>query len=213
MAATSSRSEESPANDGREILIRHDLSAGPVTAVKNLVVQTSLKHLQEKGYFERYKVLVDPVVLEQLNSGVASEWTPVEIADGHYAACDKMRLSDEELAKLGQATGERLQRTSLISAKKKDQEPEVDVWSSVGQLHRIWARHYQGGSVQVVKLGAKDMLLEILGFGLNRHRHFRYGQLTVMATTFEALGARSPSASIASYDASGDELAIRITWS
>jgi hypothetical protein len=183
-----------------------------VTAVKHLVLQSSLKHLQERGHFERYKALVDPAVLERLQTGVASEWTPIDVADAHYAACDNMLLDDQEIANVGQATGDRLQRILLVSATKKSGAAERDVWSAGGQLHRLWGRNYQGGSLQIVKLGEKEKLLEIRGLQLNRYRYFRCAQLTVMTANYEALGVRSTSARIASYNPSTDELAILMTW-
>jgi hypothetical protein len=211
MATVPSRSEL-VSSEAREILIPHDPASGPVTAVKNLLLQSSLKHLQERGHFERYKALVDPAVLERLRSGVASEWTPIEVADAHYAACDDMGLADQEIAKVGHATGDRLQRILLVSASKKTRAGELDVWSAGGHLHRLWARQYQGGSAQIVKLGEKGKLLEIRGLRLNRHRYFRCAQLRVLTANYEALGIRSTSASIASYNESRDELAILITW-
>jgi hypothetical protein len=203
---------ELSSNDAREILIPHDPASGPVTAVKHLVLQSSLKHLEERGHFERYKALVDPAALERLQSGVASEWTPIAVADAHYAACDNMLLDDEEIANVAQATGDRLQRILLVSATKKAGAAERDVWSLGGQLHRLWGRQYQGGSLQIVKVGEKGKLLELRGLQLNRYRYFRYAQLTVITANYDALGLRSTSARIANYNPSTGELAILITW-
>jgi hypothetical protein len=96
-------------------------------------------------------------------------WTPIEIANAHYQACDELALSVDEVSAVGQRVGGQLQG-AFVSGAKKVRDRDFDLWSAIGPLHRVWARIYQVGSVQIVKLGPKEQLTELRGFPLARYR-------------------------------------------
>ena len=197
------------ATETREIVIPHAGDIQPVTAVKGLLLQSSLNQLQLAGHFDAYTRIANPTALKRLRHLLASEWAPLELAEAHYETCELLGLSDEEIANLGRRVGDRLQETSLVSTAKKTPTP---VWSAVGALHRIWGRQYQGGSVQAVKLGPNECGFELCGFRLQRFRYCRLAQLSVLRATFEAVGAHVQSVRVASYSAAQDEVEIRIVW-
>jgi hypothetical protein len=200
------------APESREVIIPHDAAAGPVTTVRNVVVQFSIAQLKEHGLYERYAQAISPRVLEELLSHLAPGWIPVELVLAHYDACEKLGLSTEELTKLGARTGDRLQETSLVSVAKKVRSPDFDLWSAVGALYRMWARLYQGGSVQIVRLAPKIKVLEQRGFPMNRYAYFRQAQLGAVSSSYTALGARVSSLQLTSYDADKGEAVMRLTW-
>lgn len=204
-----STSEEFETN---EIIVPHGADISPVTAVKIVVLQSSLTQLENGGHLDRYVRLVDPNVLERVRTSLASEWAPIEVAEAHYQACENLGLSDDELAELGRRVGDRLQATSLVSSAKKARESDFDFWSAGGSLHRMWARLYQGGSVQVVKVGSRAKVLELVGFRLGRYRYYRNAQLFALRAAHEALGARLESVRNLSYNAARDELRVRVAW-
>jgi hypothetical protein len=197
---------------GREIIIPHDPSAGPVTAVRNVVVQSSLTHLKANGYYDRYVTLIAPHVLEQLSSSVGPSWIPIALVLAHYEACENLMLSADELNKAASQTGDRLQETALVSPAKRARPADFDLWTGIAALHRMWGRLYQGGSVQFVKLGPKEQMVEVRGFPQNQFSYYRKGQLTVIATSYAALGAQITSIKLASYSPKSGEVAIRISW-
>lgn len=196
-----------------EIIIPHEREVRPTTAVKYALLHSSLKKLEELGFLHRYMQLADPQVVEQVRSGLPSAWAAIELAHAHYGACDELALSADELSRIGWWVGDSVQATMLVSTAKKTRAADFEVWSAVGQLHRMWARLYQGGSVQVVKLGPKKKLLEIKGFTLNRHRYFRHAQLAALAATYAAVGNQVDSVKIVHYHGATDELQIGISWS
>ncbi len=210
--AGASHPEESFTIEGREIVIAHEREVRPCTAVRNVVIQSSLSQLQDAGYYERYLTLIDPDRLQALLSSFAPGWTPIELALAHYEACDKLGLTQEEHAKLGQRIGARLQETALVTAAKRSRDADFDLWNATGNLHRMWARLYQGGSCQVVKLGPKDKLVELRAFALSRYRYYRNAQLAGIGAAYEALGARLETLRVLSYNAARDELTFRFTW-
>jgi hypothetical protein len=151
-------------------------------------------------------------VLEELLGSLGPGWIPIELADAHYAACDKLSLTDEELSRLGRRVGDRVQEKALVSSAKRSAPIDYDHWALIGQLHRVWARIYQGGSVQAVKLGPKAMLLELRSFVLTRHRYYRHAKLAAICAAYVAVGAQLEVTRIVSYSAARDELVLRLSW-
>jgi hypothetical protein len=124
-----------------------------------------------------------------------------------------MRLTDAELRRVGEAVGVRVRQTSVVVAGKKVACENVDVFGMSGQLHRVWKRVYQGGSVQIVKIGPAEELIEFRGFSLNRHHYFRFANVAAIVGVHEAIGARIETAKILRYDAATHDVVIQLSWS
>jgi hypothetical protein len=205
-------SDKSVRAEQREILIAHDPAGHPLTAVRNVLIQASLAELKTNGHYERYTRLVAPSVLEQLVSSLAPSWVPVELVLAHYEACENLGLSPDEFAEMGKRVGGRVQDAVLVSLAKKVREGDFDLWRAMLPLHRMWPRVFRGGSVQTVKVGPREMVLEEWGFAVNRYHYYRQGHIAALTATYTALGARLTSAKIESYNAPRDELVVRIAW-
>jgi hypothetical protein len=201
-----------PSAETREIVTPHDPNAGPVTAIRNVVIQSSLAELKAHGHYERYTPLIAPDALEQLTANVGPGWVALQLALLHYEACDKLGLSPEQFSELGAGVGDRVQDTVLVSSAKKERPDNTDPWQFEGQLHRMWPRVFQGGSVQVVKLNAKCKLLEERGFVLTRYHYYRQAHLAALRAAHTALGTSVSLLKVDSYDALRDELVVRIAW-
>lgn len=197
----------------REILVPYDPAAGPVTAVRNVIIQESLNQLRTNQHFERYAKLIAADVLEQLiDLSLAPGWIPIELALAHYEACDNLMLTSEQFAVMGYAVGERVHGTMLVSSAKKARDPGYDPWSAEGALQRMWPRLFQGGSVQVVKLGPKAKLMEERGFRLNRYHYYRQAHLAAVMSTHSSLGIHDVQTKVESYSPARDELVVRVSW-
>lgn len=198
--------------DTREIIIAHERDARPLRAVRNVLIQSSLAELRTLGHYAAYEGLIQRQVLDRLiEASLAPGWIPVELAHAHYEACDRLKLTVEQLGEMGNRVGERVQAALLVSLAKKVRQLDFDLWSEIGPLHRMWARVFDGGSVQICKLGSNDELVEERGFSLFRHAYYREAHLAVLQASHRALGVDAK-ASIASYNPRSDDLTVRITW-
>jgi len=196
----------------REILIPHAPTALSLTAVRNVFIQSSLVGLKANGYYERYTKLMDPDVLAQLQSSLGPGWVPVELAMAHYEACDGLMLSAQELNEIGGQVGHRLQESVLVTSAKRVRNTDFDMWDVMLALHRMWGRLYQGVSVQVVKLGAREKLIETRGLSLFRFHYYRQTSLAAISAAYRALGAHENSVKMVSYSAKTHELVVRTSW-
>jgi hypothetical protein len=121
-------------------------------------------------------------------------------------------LSAEDFAMLGQGSGDRIQETVLVSSAKTARADAVDVWSFEAQLHRMWSRVFQGGSVQIVKIGPKAKLIEERGFRITKYQYYRQAHLGALRASHKAIGADITVVRVESYNATRDELVVRVAW-
>jgi hypothetical protein len=212
--SSSPESSEAPRGDPgrREIIIPYLPDARPTTAVKHVAIHMSLTQLQESGYYERYVALIEPSILVQLHSGLAMSWTPIELALAHYQACENLMLTNEQLAAMGTGVGTRVSERTLVMSSKPSHDGSVDLWNELDAVQRMWARLYQGGNAQVVKIGPKEMLLEVRDFRLTRFHYYRQAQVTFISSAYRATGARLTGARLVRYSAARDEVTYRFSW-
>lgn len=196
----------------REVLIPHARTALPLSAVRNVFIQSSLAGLKANGYYDRYTKLMDPGVLAQLQSSLGPGWVRVELATAHYEACDGMMLSAQELNEIGGQVGNRLQESVLVTSAKRVRDADFDMWDVMLSLHRMWGRLYQGVSVQVVKLGPREKLIETRGLSLFRFHYYRQTSLAAISAAYRALGAQESTVKVDSYSAKTHEMVVRTSW-
>jgi hypothetical protein len=210
--STSAQDGRRASAETREIVIPHDPAAGRLTAVRNVLIQASLGQLKAHGHYERYTKLIEPNLLEQLLSRLAPGWIPLDLALAHYGACESLELGREDFEAMGEGVGERVQETMLVSPANKAREADFDLWQGLAALQRVWPRVFKGGSVQIVKVGPKEMLLEEVGFALNQYHYYRQSHLSALRTTYSALGTRITHTKVVSYNAVTDEMVVRVAW-
>ena len=76
----------------------------------------------------------------------------------HYGALDSLLLSTESQMRLGGATFERIRGTLLGTMLRFANDAGVTPWTLLPQLQRFWNRAFDGGGLQVVKVGPKEAL-------------------------------------------------------
>lgn len=198
------------ATDKAELLAEHTSPHGPtVTQIRGSMIVSSLQTLRELGLYERY--------LEQLPKGehervlfvLASSWVPVELAMVHYAACDAMALSEQELDQIGRHVSARMVDTFLGTLLRSSQKVAAPGLVPIRQYPRLWDRLMQGGTCRVLGTGMKDARIESHGVPMFRYRYFRIAFLALV----RGAGLLFRSAVYTrSRKASDDSLTIDVSW-
>lgn len=203
--------EGEPASDPREIIHAFPAAIAPLSAVRNVVIQASLAELKKHGHYDRYTTLIAPASLAQLlDLAIAPSWIPVQLALDHYDACERLQLNESQFEELGRSVGDRVQDVALVTT--KGVTDGRDLWQSVHALHRMWPRLFQGGAVQVVKVGPKALIMEERGFSLNRFHYYRVAHVAAVRATHAALGTQISSVRLVSHQPARDELVVRVEW-
>jgi hypothetical protein len=141
--------------------------------VRSTLTGSSILALRERGHFEKWKSLVDPGARETLVFTPAGVWLPIAVGIAHYAACERLGLSQEEILDMGNAVARLTQQTVLSLALKLANESGTTPWTALAYCPRLWARLYEGSGIGIWKVGPKDAELHVLGNGLARFTYWR----------------------------------------
>lgn len=199
-------------SDRREILIAHDPTRGELRAVRRMLVQSSIAELKLAGLYERYCAHIEPEALRQIEDQIGPGWLSLDLAMAHYQACDATGIDDAVLEQLGATAGEKLARTLTVTATPNGLESAPSPWSLVGAFFRLGRRIYEGGSIQYVKLGPKQLLIENVGNPLFSISYYRTAHLAFMRRAFITLGANVVEARITSYRPRGAMIEVSLSW-
>lgn len=177
-----------------------------------MLVQSSLAELKLIGFYERYAACIDARSLAAIADQIGPGWLSLELAMAHYRACDDIGISDAEIEQLGGTAGEKLARTLTVPTASSGPESALSPWSLVGAFERLGKRIYDGGSIQYVKLGPKQLYIENIGNPLFSVHYYRVAHLAFMRRSFETLGANVVDARITKFRASGAMIEVSLAW-
>jgi hypothetical protein len=161
-----------PGDDSIEtVALDFPASVEPATEFRSTWVVSSLEGLRAHGHFDRYQALLRSHHDEVLNC-VAGAWLPMKAVRAHYAACEALSLSTEEVARMSREGGavRRAWHSNIIAAA---QRPGAEIWGILKQLHKLWLRGSNGGAAAVFQLGPKRARVEYVGCELFDIPYFR----------------------------------------
>ncbi len=195
----------------REILVPHDMSRGTLSAVRRMLVHSSIAELQELGVYDRYCQLVDREALDRIHELIGPGWMPIDLALEHYAACDRLQLSDAIVHEAGLRAGDKMGGALLVAGAQtsaKDRSP----WDVLGAFSRMGRRIYEGGSSQYSKAGPKTLSIEHLRNPLFSLQYYRVAHGGFLRRSFESLGVDVKDVSFSPYRPDKVQIDFRVTW-
>jgi hypothetical protein len=196
-----------------EIVIPHDSARGPLTAVRRMLVHSSIDGLKQLGTYQRYCELIEPDSLAQIEALIGPGWMPAALALEHYEACDKLGLSEAQVYGAGLRAGESMGDALLVAAaQRSDPNDERSTWTLIGAFSRMGRRIYDGSSSQYVKLGSKELLIEYRDNPLFSARYYRVAHGAFMRKTFGTVGITIVDLKLSTYRSKGAEIDERIRW-
>ena len=197
-----------PALQSRDVIIPHDPTRGRVTAVRRMLVHSSLIELKEIGAYDRYRSFIDADALQQITESLGPGWLPIELAQAHYRACDSLQLPDTQIVALGLRAGEKLQDSLLVTTVKGG-PGAPSVWEGMGAFWRMGRRLWEGGSSQYVRLGPTEMQIETRGNPLFDLRYYRTGHGGFLRGAMSSLGVTVTNVKLT---LEGEQAFARVTW-
>jgi hypothetical protein len=153
----------------------------PLTEVKSTLLSSSLLGLRERGHDKAYLEKLPAELRGTLPFTPAGVWIPVDLILAHYAACDALRLSEEEVSAMG-ASVARLTRP-LAAAATTAGAVGVTPWTVLLSTNRFWARIHRGSGMRIVKLGPKEARVEVLRTPVARYAYWRIGLRSIALET------------------------------
>jgi len=148
-------------------------------------VQSGIASLRQAGLYDAYAATVSLEVREEIEQTVAGMWIPIETTIAHYLACDRLGLSSESAAKLGRSTFDRSKGLLLGAAVGLARGAGVTPCTLVPHLQRFWLRGFDGGGVQAVQLGPKEVRIDVVASPILQSAYFRSALRGLTTALFE----------------------------
>ena len=198
--------------DEQEILFPHEPDAAPVTAVRRMLVHSSIREIQQLGYYEKYCDLIPPPSLEKIVELIGPGSMPIELALDHYKACDGIGLSDEMIYEAGVRAGENLGDALMVASKQLATSSENGAWGMIGAFYRMSRRIYDGGSSQYTKLGPNSLQIEYKLNPLFSMRYYRIAYGGFIHRAFGNAGLAVEDFRLSAYAPRHAEIIARVRW-
>lgn len=194
-----------------EIVLAFPEPIPPIRSIRSTLVQGGIASMKAADLYDRYVKAVPPQVRLEIESAVAGMWIPVDTAVAHYLACDHLGLSSESAAQRGRTTFDRTKGLLLGTAIGLAKGAGVNPWTLAPYLQRFWLRGFDGGGVQVVKVGPKEMRVDIVGCPALRSQYFRGALRGLAAALFELVAQKTYAHEVAG-GSPETAIALRIQW-
>jgi hypothetical protein len=195
--------------DMKEIVVPHDLSRGPLTAVRRMLVHSSIAELGVLGVYDRYCDYMQRESLDRIKELIGPGWMPVELAMEHYTACDKLQLRDDAMFQMGVRAGDKMGSALLVAgAQPRVETKDRSPWPLLQAFARMGRRIYNGASAQYARTGPNSLQIEYYGNPLFSFHYYRVAHRGFMHQAFGALGVSVHDVSFSPYRA--DKAAIEV---
>lgn len=146
-----------------------------VTHVRSTLLASSVQTLQANGFLERYLEELPKAHHAELLAPQAPSWLGIELAELHYTACERMRLSPRELTLMSDSVVKSIANTMLATFLRSSRAIGGTPWHSLAQAERLYTRLMRGGSIRVTRRGPKEALIESRGCRLYKLPYYAAG--------------------------------------
>jgi hypothetical protein len=158
-----------------QVIVDYTSTAGQtVTHARGTVLVNSLENLRTMGLFERYTAFLPTGERDEILYALAASWVPVQLIMTHYHACDRLGISEADIARAAELTSKRMSSTFFARAFRVARNGGMDAFPRVmAGCHRFFDRLYMGGGCTALRTGPKDMIVESHGLPFAGSLYFR----------------------------------------
>jgi hypothetical protein len=187
-----------------------DTGIEPCERVRSTLLAGSVRALRTRGHGDAYAAHIAPKDLDEISALGAPRWLPVRVAAAHYGACDALRLSVDEMLKIGASvsmtTASGVQ-VILRAARTTGATP----WTVLDRAPTYWKRMYDGSGLVVLKTGPKDATICVRRNSLSRSAYWRTGLRGIILDLTRALSTTA-FARETGYDRAHDAVTYGLSW-
>jgi hypothetical protein len=155
------------------VLVPMPLHVAPAKNARSTVILASASSMRAIGRWDDYVAALPEAHRDVIVGAVAGTWIPCEIAAHHYAACDAVGLSPDAVAANGRRTFDAVGGMLFGAILRMAKTAGVTPWTFIEQLPRFWLRSYDGGGIEIVKVGPKEARIRVIAVTLLDSPYFR----------------------------------------
>jgi hypothetical protein len=146
-----------------------------LSAVRSTIIGSSIVSLRAHGYADRYLAGLPPEHRDIVLYTPAGVWMAVVYARAHYAACDKLELSSQEILAIGSEVARATQKSILAGILRLAKEAGTTPWALYRGCGSYWQRSFQGSAIAIFKMGPKEARFEVTSCALCESTYWRAG--------------------------------------
>lgn len=182
----------------------------PVRSVRSTLLSGSIQALRSRGMFDAYFEQLPAEHHDAIRSMVAGVWVPLDLAQAHYSALDRLITSEQQQLEMGHDVADRIHRTILSTVARAATTAGVTPWIGLSMFPKLMERTFVGGGVSVTKISPKDARLEVVRLTLlDTSQYFRNAFRGVIAGGIELFCRR---AFVNDLSRRGDVNAFKVSW-
>lgn len=199
-------------SDLREIILPHTSPQRPASYVRSTLIQSSLATLRALGHFDAYAKRLPKELHGPILDAIAPAWLPIELGVAHYRACDMLELSEDQLVTIGEHVGDRMQGAFMETLTRAGRAMGLTPWVLLKRFDVLWGRLFQGGSIELTKVGPKDLTIEVRHASPLHSAYFRRAFCGVVQAGYKYVGVRAAYVRIARWEAPQSRFVMRAAW-
>jgi hypothetical protein len=154
-------------------------------SARSTVIIGSAASVRAAGRWDEYVAALAPEHRDAILGAVAGAWIPFDVARVHYAACDALGFTPDEMVANGRRTYDTVGGTLFAAVLRMAKTAGVTPWTFIEAVPRFWWRSYDGGGVQVTKLGPKEARIQVVAVRLLDSPYFRGALRGVLMAVLE----------------------------
>jgi hypothetical protein len=186
-------------------------AVAPCTHVKSTLLLGSLRALRARGHGDAYMARVEPQVAATISDGGVPRWLTIDVAEAHYAACDALRLTTDEMLKIGAVVAPTA-ASGVSIILKAARTTGADPWTALERAPTYWSRMYFGSALSVTKTGPKDASIHIRRNALARYAYWRTGLRGIVLELARALSEAAYVREVAQGAMVNDAVTYALSW-
>jgi hypothetical protein len=182
------------------------------THVRGMVLVSSQRSLQARGYEAAYRRAIPAEFQDALTLVVAPSWVPIEAGIAHYRACDRLQLDATTVHEIGLESGRFLYSTTVKTLARMSTQLGISPWTAIRNMDRLSARTWLGGAAfEVRQLGPKEAEIGWYGQPCARVPYFQHAFGGFLRGCIEPL-CRTSYARVIKPPGDTNSLGYRLSW-
>lgn len=119
--------------------------------------------LREHGLDARYLDAMSAETRSSVLAAAASDWLPIDVALGHYAALDSLELSLDQRLDLGASASRSLNGVVLTTIARLAGRTGLSPLVPLSRAAKLFARNFRGGAVAAFRTAPNEARFEVRG--------------------------------------------------
>ncbi len=143
------------------------------TSFRSTWLRSSMRSIEQRQLRTAYLRQLPARYHDTVTQTVAGDWLPIEVAEAHYRALDRLELPEQDQLAIGSEAQQHFNHVLIQVTLRAARAVGVTPWAALRLANRSWESTWVGGAVAVYKLGPREARFEMIGWTCASIRYCR----------------------------------------